>query len=191
MALPAIGQAQMLGDYLERLLKRYRPASVAVVGCAGGNGLERIGAAEVSRVVAVDINPRYVEAATARHAARLNGLEGYCADVQSDALRFEPVDLIYAALLFEYVDVSSALTTLKRLCRPGGMLATVLQLPNPDLSTVSPSPYRSLGALAPVIRLVEPEGLRAQADAAGFTLVDSAAVTLPSGKAFALLNWRT
>jgi len=190
MALPAIGQAQMLGDHFERLIRRYRLGSVAVVGCAGGNGLERIGAGEVSRVVAVDINPQYVEAVTARHGERLTELEVYCADVQSDALRFEPVDLIYAALLFEYVDVPAALKTLRRLCRPGGVLATALQLPNPDLSTVSQSPYRSLGALAPVIRLVEPEDLCAQADAVGFRRVESEVVTLPSGKAFALLSLR-
>lgn len=190
MSLPAIGQAQMLGDYFERLITQHRPASVAVVGCAGGNGLERIEAGKVSRVVAVDINPKYIEAVTARHARRLTGCEVHCADVQSDALQFDSVDLIYAALLFEYVDVPSTLKTLKRLCRPGGTLATVLQLPNPSLETVSPSPYRSLGALAPVIRLVSPKDLGAQAEAAGFIRTESEVITLSSGKSFALLSLR-
>ena len=186
MSLPEIRQAQMLGDYFARLIKRYRPTSVAVIGCTGGNGFERIEAGEVRRVVAVDINPQYLEAVTVRHGKRLACIEVHCVDVQSGPLRFEPVDLIYAALLFEYVDVPSALATLKGICRPGGTLATVLQLPNPDLSAVSPSPYRSMDALAPVIRLVAPEDLCAQADAVGFRLVLSDVIALPSGKSFAL-----
>jgi len=42
MSLPEIGQAQMLADQFELLIKRHSPASVALIGCAGGNGLERL-----------------------------------------------------------------------------------------------------------------------------------------------------
>jgi SAM-dependent methyltransferase len=75
MSLPSIRQAQMLADQFERLLVRHRPTSVAIVGCAGGNGLERIEAGQVRRVVGIDINPEFIEAARARHARRLVGAE--------------------------------------------------------------------------------------------------------------------
>ena len=35
MALPAVGQAQMLAEQLAILIERHAPASVAVMGCAG------------------------------------------------------------------------------------------------------------------------------------------------------------
>lgn len=190
MSLPSIGQAQMLADHFEEVLWRHRPRSVGIIGCAGGNGLERIVPGSVDRVVAVDINPGYVERARVRHAARLDGLHCYCADVQSDALQFEPVELIYAALLFEYVDMRSTLMTLKRNCRSGGALATVLQLPSADQHAVSQSPYRSVSLLAPAIRLAAPEELRGQAAAAGFADAGSESMVLASGKRFIFQDFR-
>src|SRR5262245_32327298 len=101
MALPAVGQARVLADKLAMLVRQRAPASLALIGCAGGNGLDRIEPRAVKRIVAVDINADYVTQTNLRHAGRLKNLELYCADVQSGALCFEPVDLIYAALIFE------------------------------------------------------------------------------------------
>jgi hypothetical protein len=105
MSLPTAGQAQMLADRLALLIKRESPTSTAVIGGAGGNGLDRIGRGQLERVVAVDINPAYIEAVGIRHARRLASLELHCADIQSESL------------LFEYVDVVAALASLKRHCR--------------------------------------------------------------------------
>jgi len=52
MCLPAVGQAQMIADQLDRALLRWAPASIAVIGCAGGNGLEKIEGRTVERIVA-------------------------------------------------------------------------------------------------------------------------------------------
>jgi SAM-dependent methyltransferase len=190
MSLPAIGQAQMLADQLALLIERERPTSLAVVGCAGGNGLDRIEPGQMERVVAVDINPAYLEAVGIRHTRRLTGLELYCADIQSATLQFEPVDMIYAALLFEYVDVGVALASLKRHCRPGGLLATLIQLPHRDHNVVSPSPYKSLNLLAPVMKLIAPAELSRLAMAAGFVAAECDVIELPSGKQFSLQTFR-
>ncbi len=190
MSSPGIGQAQMLADRFEVLIERVRPNSVAVVGCAGGNGLDRLEPHQVERVVAVDINPRYIKEAAARYAGRLHGLQLMCTDVQSEMLWFEPVDLIYAGLLFEYVDVAAALATMRRNCRHGGTLATVLQLPSTDLAIVSASPYKSLNLLGPVIRLVDPEDFGTIAAATGFLLSTSEIIELPSGKWFCVQTFR-
>jgi SAM-dependent methyltransferase len=190
MSLPAIGQARMLADQLALLMERERPTSIAIIGCAGGNGLDRVEPGQVKRVVAVDINPAYIEAVGIRHRRRLTGLELYCADIQSGSFQFEPVDLIYAALLFEYVDVGAALATLKRVCRSGGLLATLIQLPHHDHGVVSPSPYTSLKMLAPVMRLIAPAELSRLALAAGFAAADCELIELPSGKQFSMQTFR-
>jgi SAM-dependent methyltransferase len=190
MSLPAVGQAQMIAEQLDRALERWAPTSVAVIGCAGGNGLERVAGRMVERVVAVDLNPDYIERSRARYGQRLSGLELVCADVQSESLAYDPVDFTYAALLFEYVSVLSTLTTLKRNSRPDAVLTTILQLPHPTIHAVSPSPYKSLGRLESAITLVAPDTLRHAAADVGFALVDSTTVELPSGKDFCVQNFR-
>ena len=144
MALPSVGQASMLAEQLAKLIAQHAPRSVAVIGCAGGNGLDRLESTCVERVVAVDINPDYLAACKTRYANRLANLDLRCADVESDRLRFEPVELIYAALIFEYVDPAATLATLKRNLRPGGKLAAIVQLANPQQHAITPSEYRSL-----------------------------------------------
>jgi SAM-dependent methyltransferase len=188
MSMPSIRQALMLAEQFAILLERLRPASVAVFGCAGGNGLDRLNPHEVRRVVGVDINDQYIRETRARYAGRLADLELVCGDVQSDLLQFEPVEFIYAALVFEYVGVSATLATVKRNCREGGTLATVLQLPS--ASAVSPSPYESLGRLSTMIRLVAPSELRRMAELAGFSEATSEIVELSSRKAFCVQTFR-
>jgi len=184
MSLPSIGQARMLADQLERLLNAHSPRSLALLGCAGGNGLERIGPEGCPRIVAVDINPEYLQLTAARHAARLPGLQLLCADIESESLSFEPVELVYAGLLFEYLEPAAALRSIQRICQPGGVLATVLQLPTAAQPAVSPSPYRNLERLAGLLRLLAPQEFAARAAAAGFFELEAETLTLPSGKSF-------
>jgi SAM-dependent methyltransferase len=186
MALPQVGQAQLVADQLAALVANHRPSSVAIVGCAGGNGFERLGSAGVERIVGLDINPRYIEAARKRFATSLPALELITADIQSSARLFEAVDFIYAALLFEYVDPMRAMISLRRHCRTGGVLATVIQLPHESLGAVSPSPYVSLQALASTLRLVAAEELRVHAEQAGFRQTACSRLVSPGGKEFAL-----
>ncbi len=190
MSLPELGQAQMIAEQLGRALERWSPTSIAVLGCAGGNGLDKILGRMVERVVAVDVNPHYIERARARYAQRLQGLELVCADVESESLIYDPVDLTYAALLFEYVGVLPALRTVKRNSRPNAILTTVLQLPHVAIPAVSPSPYKSLGSLASVLKLVAPEILCDAAVDVGFAATDSTIIELSSGKRFCIQNFK-
>ena len=190
MSLPEVGQAHLLAEVFDRAVKRWSPASIAMIGCAGGNGFERLAAGAMDRLIGVDVNPDYIEQARRRHAQRLPNIELLCADVQSQSLTYGPVDFTYAALLFEYVDMAAALDTLKRNSRPNARLTTVVQLAHSTLSPVSSSPYRSLGRLAPIMKLVVPEELRGAAAQAGFAYDDSEILTLASGKQFCVQNFR-
>ena len=109
MALPAVGQAGLIADELARVVEAYRPSSVAVLGCAGGNGLESLIGSSVRRVVAVDFNPNYVATTEARFRGRIEELQAIVANVEHDLQAFEPVGLVYAALLLEYVNLGLAL----------------------------------------------------------------------------------
>lgn len=182
MAFPAIGQAQMLAAELGELLDEYSPSSLAVLGCAGGNGFDRIPRTAIKRTIAVDINPAYVQTVARRYAGSIRGLELYVADVARSPLPFDPVDFVYAALLFEYVEPLQTLRHIRAACQPNGVLATILQLPCE--SAISPSPFNSLQALSGVMRPVSPEALADSAAEIGFVMESSREITLNSGKQF-------
>lgn len=189
MALPQVAQAQLLGEVFEGLLRRYAPRSVAVLGCAGGNGFERIAPAVTTRVVGIDVNPAYIAAARARFAERLPGLELYVADIQVAEHICAPVELAFAGLLFEYVDAAAALQRIRVLLKPGGVLGTVVQLAC-AAGAVTPSPYTSLHTLGPVMRLIAPAELEKHAADQGFEPVAADEVETPAGKRFAVQTFR-
>jgi SAM-dependent methyltransferase len=191
MAVPGIGQADMLATQFAELLGKWTPASAAVIGCAGGNGFDRLRVDVTRRVVGIDINPQYIQELAYRYAARIPGLELYVRDIQEPVERIAPVDFIYAALVFEYVAPKLVLQNLKSICRPGGVLATVLQLPSEHASPVSDSPFTSLKGLASAMHLVSPAALAADANEVGFKVLSSRLLRLSSGKEFAVQAYRS
>ena len=184
MALPEVAQATLLGDIFERILHEHAPPSVAILGCAGGNGFDRIDPQVTTRVVGIDINPLYVATARERFHSRVPGLLLIVADLQQDDVNIAPVDVVFAALLFEYVETDAVLASVVRLLKSGGFLTTVVQLPSADAPTVTPSPFASLQSLSPYLRLLSPETLRERAATHGLTQVESRPVASLVGKSF-------
>ncbi len=150
-------------------------------------GFEELALAGVRRIVGIDINPSYVAAARQRHAG-LAGLELHVADAERAISDCEPVDLVYAGLVLEYVDVAATLTTLRSLCLAGGQLVIVLQGAGSH-PPVTPSPYRSLATLAGTLALRHPDAIAAQCAEAGFAHTRTRTRTLPSGKHFEVLTF--
>ena len=184
MALPAVAQAALLRDVFAEAVRAHDPRSLLVVGCAGGNGFDCLAASNVERVIGIDINPAYIETAHARYAAGVPGLQLFAGDIQRDEFDFAAVDLIFAGLVFEYVDVVATLARLRGMLRPGGTLVSVSQLPAAMLPEVTPSPYGSLAALAPVMRLVDPDNLQNAARAVGFLATNRRVLAPGTGKEF-------
>jgi hypothetical protein len=183
-ALPAVAQAPMLARAFGDMLAAHRPRSVAVVGCAGGNGFERIDVRRTERVVGIDINPQYLAATRNRFGDAFAALELLCIDVQRSPLAFAPVDLLFAGLIFEYVDASVVVPALATRLRPGGVLGSVLQLPATEQGAVTPTCFVSLQHLAPVMRLLPPEQLIAHAERTGLQMEASRCIAPATGKRF-------
>jgi SAM-dependent methyltransferase len=189
MSQPTVAQAKMLAAQISEALRMFLPESVAVIGCAGGNGFDRIPSV-TKRVIGVDINPGYTAFASSRYQGKIPGLEFHVADIQSAPLAFDPVDLIFAGLVFEYVSLTPALSNLSRVCLPGGRLVSVLQLPSPHGHAVSPSPYRSVHVLAPIMHLIPPAQFAECAATSGFALESEKTLVLESGKEFSVQVYR-
>jgi hypothetical protein len=190
MALPQVAQAQLLSDAFARALGQYSPESVAILGCAGGNGLECISPETTRRVVGVDLNPDYIRQMRARFERKFRVLELFAADVETDECVFAPVDLVFAGLLFEYIDTGKALARIRSLLCKNGILVTVVQLPHAAIPEVTPSPYASLGALSSVMHLVPPELLKHLAADRGYQEIDAQTVSSAGGKQFQVQTFR-
>ena len=190
MDLPEIGQAMMLNEAMARSVREFRPQSVAIAGCAGGNGIVRIATMGVNRIAGIDVNAEYLAAVHRRLGSWMPGLELHLADIQTGVPDCAPVDLVFAGLILEYVEVAATLQVLRALCAPGGTLVIVLQRASENKPAVSKSPYTSLQALASVLQLRDPAAVTAAALLAGFTEHSRRSEVLESGKAFEILSFR-
>jgi SAM-dependent methyltransferase len=184
MALPSIGQSRYLSTYIKEILEICEPKSIAIIGCSGGNGLENINSEKVKRVICIDINSKYLEKAKKRFKSSFRDIEFICADISSDECSFDPVELIFAGLLFEYVDNKLAINNISKLIKVNGRLVVVLQLPSSDISEVSPSPYKRMEILNDLFSFVSADNFIELSEAEGFTLISRNKTRLNSGKEF-------
>ncbi len=184
MGSPQVGQLQMLNRLFKQVLAERRPASVAVLGCATGNGFEHFDPAVTRYILGVDINPSYLEVTRQRYGGLGTRLELKCADLHSDCFGGQQFDLVYAGLVFEHVEAGMVLAHIYRALKPAGRLSVVLQMPNRGLTAVSPTPYKSLEKLAPGMHLFERSQFDGLARQAGFIEEAGEMFTLPSGKEF-------
>jgi len=183
MGSPGVQQLEYLARIFAEVLTSYRPEALAVPGCATGNGFEHIPAG-ASRVVGVDFNPQYLATLRQRFQSALPTLELVCEDVVSCDLGQRSLDLVHAALIFEYVNPATIINRVEPWLRPGGTLSVVLQLPTSTGRAVSDTPYESIAALEAVLTLVEPSVVRALAGRCGLDEIESRTDTLASGKQF-------
>lgn len=184
MALPEVAQAQALSMLMASALKEYAPASLAVIGCTTGNGLEHVDPAHTRRVVGVDINAAYLAVLEARFAGKIPRLELIEADITAPDFGFDPVSMAFAALVFEYVDVAAALHNIARCLTPGAILAAVLQLPSLESAPVTSTRYKSLELLAPIMKLVSPSAFSNMCKRLGLQQIKTDSIPLKKGKAF-------
>jgi SAM-dependent methyltransferase len=184
MASPVVGQTQFLSAVFGEILEEVRPAALAVLGCATGNGFERVDRTRTRRAVGVDINPEYLEIAR----RRFPGLELARADLTVDDLPPGPFDLIHAALILEYAAPRIIVPKAVARLGPGGVFSAVIQLAGGP--RVSRTGYESLSALEPFMALVDPDELRALALRYDLAEVRTRTHTLASGKAFGVAVWR-
>jgi hypothetical protein len=183
MGSAGVNQLAPLADLFGEALARLRPRSVAVLGVAGGNGLQHVDGTLTSRVVGIDVNPGYL-AATKDRFPDLRGLELHCADLERELLDVEPVSLVHAALVFEHAGMDRCLDNALSLVAPGGHLSVVLQLPSEAHQAVTPTAFTSMATLADDFSFIDPHHLRRLLAQRELRLTHQARLSLSTGKAF-------
>src|SRR5689334_18142311 len=100
MASAEVSQLPALSELFRCALDYCRPESVAVLGVAGGNGLEQIDPSVTKRIAGIDINQRYLDE-VGRRFEMTAGLELYRRDLTQPLHDVSPVAMVHAALIFE------------------------------------------------------------------------------------------
>lgn len=184
MSSPGVEQLPALAELFHRALEACRPESVAVLGVAGGNGLEQIDCGVTKRVVGVDINPQYLDEVRKRFGPeRLPGLELHCCDIAHQGSEVAPVALVHAALVFEHAGLLPCLQHAISMVAPAGHLSVVLQLPSSEAAAVSPTKYASIQTVKSHFALIDAGELRRLVMGEGFRMVGEENRPLPAGKA--------
>jgi hypothetical protein len=178
-----IQQLGGLSDLFAEAVARCRPASIAVLGIAGGNGLDHIDATVTKRIVGLDVNASYLDAVRQRYSF-LCGLELYCIDLAEQIIDLQPVQLVHAALVFEHAGTGRCLENALSLVGPGGTLSVVLQLPSEIEQGVGTSGFPSIQNLKCHFSLIDPIWLSETLETRNLRLMHETRRPVPAGKEF-------
>ena len=183
MKSPEVRQLDVLSELFAEALVCCQPKSVAVLGVAGGNGLDHVDSRVITRIVGLDVNPLYLDEVRRRHADK-RGLELHCVDLAEQVVDLEPVQLVHASLVFEHAGVGRCLENAISLVAPGGALSVVLQLPVELEQDAIASRFPSIQKLSSHFLLIDSAWLCETLIQHGFRLIHQARRSLPAGKGF-------
>lgn len=189
MSSPGVGQRPVLNRLLRETLDAVRPKTMLVIGCSTGNGLEHVNPAVTSRVVAVDVNPKYLLRLRERLPNPGFDLDVRCGDIADIELERNAFDLVHAGLVFEYVEWPVVLPRVAAALHPGGVLSVILQARSASSPAVTPTTFTSLRSLESLFRFVEPRALVEAAHDEGLILRTRRSETLPAGKSFEVMRF--
>jgi SAM-dependent methyltransferase len=184
MDSPAVDQLAPLKKIFAGALKKFQPRTVAILGCATGNGIDAVDFEKIYKLYALDINPDFLEIMKKRYSRNLSQIETIACDLDRDQPGLSNIDLVFAALIFEYVDAQIVMEKIAKWLAPNGVVVVVLQCPCKDISEITPSSFKSLEKLAPIMKLVDSKQLISIAKTNRMTLLQQKIHKLKSGKQF-------
>ncbi len=187
MSAPNVGQLQVLNKIFKDVLDEFNPKSICVLGCTTGNGFEHLINRSVEEIVGIDINQNYLDECNNRYGKELPQLKLICADLDELELQSNIFDLIYAALIFEYVDVQNLLRKISKWLKTDGILSMVFQLPSEKSNPVSDTPYHSLKSLSSIMKLIDSDEVKYIIEKENMKCIKSYTIHLPQDKKFLVM----
>jgi ubiquinone/menaquinone biosynthesis C-methylase UbiE len=184
MGHPSVKQHRFLADCFHGALVKHAPAEILVIGCGTGNGLEHIDSRVTHRTTVIDFNARFLNVVKQRFQNALPGLEVIHDDLHHCSLPQGCYSMVYAGLVFEFVQPDIVLKKIVHSLRNGGVLEVVMQLPSETLPTVSSTGIESMKQLKLSAKLVNVKQFCELCSHMKLALIGSSEQTLDSGKSF-------
>jgi hypothetical protein len=183
-----VAQSQLLNYLTGKYLQKHSSESLLFLGVSGGNGLEYIDVNKAKQVCGIDINKSYLEETQRRFGEKIRQLTLVNADINSSNESFLKADFIWAALIFEYIDVQKGLKFICNNIAECAKLIITIQSNNGSQS-VSQTGVESIKSVKDIFKIVDKDQLQINALAFGFKLIGSEENILPNGKSFITLEF--
>lgn len=186
MKLDGVYQLQTLNAIMRQQFSSHPVNSVAILGVAGGNGLENL--TDLPEITAIyGIDTRYLAESATRHP-ELNGrYTTVLADILNAGCILPRAELVVANLFVEYVGCGNFARAIGRM-NPQ-YVSCVIQI-DPAESFVSESPYTTkLEILDSVHSSVNPGELATAMSHIGYKSISEISTSLPNGKQFLRLDF--
>jgi len=184
-----VGQLQALNVIMKSKLDYLRPISLAVPGCSTGNGFEHVNSKITKVVYGIDINQDYLDVAWERYGKTIDNLNLICADLNHAELDVTQMDLIFAGLIFEYLDLKVVLPKIYKMLGCDGLLVVVLQH-SINGGFVTDTPYVSLANLGTFSKEISEFDFAALAAKNGLNKTNRETYKLNDKKEFVILTFR-
>jgi len=188
MKLENIRQLQTLNGIINEQLYRYAVSEVAILGIAGGNGLEHIDPARIKTVYGIDINQQYLDTCKKRFPELDDTLVTKKMDLSDDGVVLPDVDLVIADLTIEYIGITHFIAGLKKT-HPAYVSCVIQQ--NMGGGFVSESPYAEvLSSLSDIHEDIDETDLTESMKDCGYELIFREEIPLPNSKSFICLDFK-
>ncbi len=182
MSLGSVMQLQTLNSLMKDQFEAFPVATAAVLGVAGGNGLEHIDTDKYQTVYGIDINEQYLQKVYKRHKDKETVLRCLQLDLLNEADKLPLAELVIADLLIEYIGYEAFKNAVSRIGPK--YVSCVIQINMDENEWVSDSPYiYAFDGLDEVHNQMEESKLDECMVSAGFKKLSSALNHLPNGKA--------
>jgi hypothetical protein len=177
-----VGQLDLLSDLTKKYLEKLNPDIVMFLGIAGGNGLEHIDNEVTSQVYGIDINQSYLDETKKRFKDKIPNLTLLNIDISSRAKEeITKANLIWAALIFEYVETDTCFEFINNNIQENGYLVVTIQ-ENNGVTSVSQTGIETIKSAGQIFRIVSESELLSSADKFGLSKIDFEENILPNKK---------
>lgn len=185
-----VGQLQRLHDITREQLATYPSRSIGILGIAGGNGLDLIDPETTDALYGYDINPEYLAICDIRYRTDFGDRLHLVETNIERSLTIEPVNLLIANLIIEYLGVEEFVAFLLANVHSINVVSCVIQR-NGGGGFVSLTDYASsFDSLSPISSDIDPERLTSAMSDAGFVALGGREYALPNGKSLLRRDFR-
>lgn len=189
MSHETVGQLQLLSELTKKYLTRLKPETSIFLGVSGGNGLEHIDNKITKKVYGIDINNEYLRQTGIRFANSIKNLDLINLDISDCAGEIEKVDFIWAALIFEYVEMNSCFKFISNNIQDNGYVIISIQVNN-GAGSISKSGVETVKLIGQIFKSVDPTDLQSFASKFNFIEIGSEENFLPNGKSIKTFCFR-
>lgn len=177
-----VGQLDLLSKLTKKYLRKTNPETALFLGIAGGNGLEHIDNKVTNQVFGIDINQSYLDETKKRFKDQIPNLNLLNIDISSRKTEeITKANLIWAALIFEYVETETCFEFINSNIQENGYLVVTIQ-ENNGVTSVSQTGIETIKSAGQIFKLVAESDLVSIADKFGFSKTDFEEHILPNKK---------